>query len=53
MPLHMENLQVNNTLMPEFIETILELEQQLGPFEVASWAFIRRNVFIKFLKKRT
>jgi pimeloyl-ACP methyl ester carboxylesterase len=24
-----------NTLMPEFIETILELEQQLGPFEVA------------------
>lgn len=24
-----------NTLMPEFIETILELEQLLGPFEVA------------------
>lgn len=25
----------NNTLMPEFIETILELENQFGPFEAA------------------
>ena len=25
----------NNTLMPEFIETILELESQFGPFEAA------------------
>jgi hypothetical protein len=40
-----------NTLMPEFIETILELEQQLGPFEVAIGHSLGGMSLLNSLKK--
>jgi pimeloyl-ACP methyl ester carboxylesterase len=41
----------NNTLMPEFIETILELEKQLGPFEVAVGHSLGGMSLLNSLKK--
>jgi pimeloyl-ACP methyl ester carboxylesterase len=40
-----------NTLMPEFIETILELEQHLGPFEVAIGHSLGGMSLLNSLKK--
>ena len=40
-----------NTLMPEFIETILELEKQLGPFEVAVGHSLGGMSLLNSLKK--